>query len=277
MDSPAIIMNVRHIIAACTCICFNLVVPLLSEEAAVSAPACVPEIIAPKFAWVQETNTAFAPGEVLNFNVRWQFLTVGSASMEINDIVDLNGRKAYHIITRASSAPFFDTFFKVRDVNESWMDTESLSSLQFISHISEGNYRKDETVIIDQESRKFTITESGKTGDVPAWVKDVLSSMYYLRTRDLAVGREYSIDAHSGDKSWPLMVNVTGREKVKTPAGEFTCWVVEPAIREGAGIFKASGKLKVWLTCDEKKLPVLMRSKVKVGAIEARLVEMKVK
>ncbi|OGS17912.1 MAG: hypothetical protein A2219_01865 [Elusimicrobia bacterium RIFOXYA2_FULL_50_26] len=267
--------SIHRKIAAAACLCFYLITPLPSNETDPAVPANVPEIVAPAFAWLQETNTAFSPGEVLQFNVRWQFLTVGSASMEIDSIVDFNGRKAYHIVTKASSAPFFDTFFKVRDTNEAWMDTESLSSLKFSSHISEGNYKKDETIIIDQQNRKFTITESGKTGNTPAWVKDVLSSMYYLRTRDLAVGKEYSIDAHSGDKSWPLIVNVTGREKVKTAAGNFTCWVVEPALRDGAGIFKADGKLKVWLTCDEKKLPVLMRSKVKVGAIEARLVEVK--
>lgn len=247
----------------------SLSAPLSAEELSIQPSIGHP--VESLFTWVKENNTAFNSGEKFTFNICWQFITVGSANMEIDGIHDINGRKAYHIISKADSAPFFDNFFKVRDINESWMDVDSLSSLKFSSHISEGGYKKDETILIDQEKRKFIISESGKTGDTPQWVRDVLSSMYYLRTRELNVGKEYSIDAHSGDKSWPLKVKVIGKERVNTPAGKFECWVIEPALREDSGIFKSSGKLTIWLTCDARKMPVLMRSKIAVGHIEARL------
>jgi hypothetical protein len=227
------------------------------------------------FTWRKEINKKLNTSEKLAFSIRWKFITVGSATMEINGIDDIQGRKAYHIVTTARSAPFFDTFYKVRDTNESWMDTESLCSLKFASSIDENNNKKNETVVLDHQTCTFKIIESGKSGKISLWSQDVLSSLYYLRTKELQVGKDYWFDAHSGDTSWPLKVTVVKREKIKVPAGEFDCFVVEPSIRDGAGLFQAKGKLWVWLTADASKMPVMMRSKIAVGSIEALLTERK--
>ena len=88
------------------------------------------------FIWRKEVNKAFSVGEKLNFAVSWQFIYVGTSSMEVRETAEIENRKAYHIVTEAKSAPFFDVFFKVRDINESWMDIESLCSLKFAANIS---------------------------------------------------------------------------------------------------------------------------------------------
>jgi hypothetical protein len=67
-----------------------------------------------------------------------------------------------------------------------------------------------------------------------------------------------------------LEVKVLRREKVKVPAGEFDCLVVEPVL-QASGIFKHEGRLTVWLTDDQFKIPVLMKSKVAVGSIASKL------
>jgi len=63
-----------------------------------------------------------------------------------------------------------------------------------------------------------------------------------------------------------------GRERIKVPAGEFDCVIIEPVL-ETSAIFENKGKLTIWLTDDTVKMPVLMRSKVIVGAFEAVLEE----
>ena len=54
-------------------------------------------------------------------------------------------------------------------------------------------------------------------------------------------------------------------------AGTFDCLVVEP-ITKSVGLFKHEGRLKVWLTDDHLRMPVLMKSKVVVGSITAELI-----
>jgi len=67
-------------------------------------------------------------------------------------------------------------------------------------------------------------------------------------------------------------VRVLGREKVDTPAGKFDCIAIEPMLKAG-GIFKNKGRLVIWITDDDRRMPVLMRSKVSIGSISVVLQE----
>jgi hypothetical protein len=71
-----------------------------------------------------------------------------------------------------------------------------------------------------------------------------------------------------------MEVRVLGRQKVKTPAGKFQCVVVEPLLKAG-GIFKNKGRLVIWLTDDERRIPVQMKSKVMIGSIKVVLQEIR--
>ena len=211
--------------------------------------------------------------ENLVFDVYWKFVKVGKGTLEIKGFDEVNGRTAYHIYSEAKSAPFFDNFFKVRDINQSWIDAQSLCSLKYLINISEGGWKKYEQLDFDHENEKYVLDDDGtkKPGNTVRWVQDVISAFYYIRTLDLEVGKEYVFDAHSGQDTWPLKTKVLGREKVEVSAGTFDCLILEPVLREDAGIFKAQGSLKVWVTDDERKMPVKMKSKIPVGSISAEL------
>ena len=71
-----------------------------------------------------------------------------------------------------------------------------------------------------------------------------------------------------------MEVRVIGRQKIKVPAGRFDCVVVEPILKAG-GIFKNKGRLVIWLTDDDRRMPVLMRSKVLIGSISVVLQEVR--
>jgi hypothetical protein len=71
-----------------------------------------------------------------------------------------------------------------------------------------------------------------------------------------------------------MEVRVLGRETVKTPAGKFKCVVLEPLLKAG-GIFKNKGRLVIWLTDDERRIPVLMKSKVMIGSVKVVLREIR--
>lgn len=227
-----------------------------------------------EFTWRKEANNVWGPGEKLDFSVRWQFITVGYATMEIRGPDYLNGRESYHIYTEAKTAAFFDNFYKVRDTNESWIDKESLCSLKFVSNINESKHVKTETEVYDQVNGKFSILEENKSGPIPAYVQDVLSALYWLRTKELIVGQSISVDTHSMDDSWPLSVKIIKRERISVPAGDFDCILVEPSLRKDAGIFDVRGKLWVWLTDDARKVPVKMSSKIPIGSVQAVLTGM---
>jgi LysM repeat protein len=243
-----------------------------SEPPTVSAVAAPPQ--PPEFIWRKVDNTAFAVGEHLTFEIKWQFIVAGIAVMNVNRIEPAPNspdRLSYKIVTEARSTPFIDGFFKVRDTNISYIDVESICSHTMESDISEGNFRKKENVVFDQINHIFRLSD-GRTGPTEPWVQDVLSALYYVRLLPLERGAEFSFPAHSGDTTYPLSVKVLSREKVRVPAGEFDCFKLEPALK-GDGVFKANGRLWVWVTADSRRMPVLMKSQVFIGSVDAVLKE----
>ena len=105
-------------------------------------------------------------------------------------------------------------------------------------------------------------------------MQDALSSLYYLRTRkDLVVGKTTIIEVHDSGKNWSVEVQVLGREKVTTPAGEFATIKVRTFPRY-EGVFMNNGEIFVWLTDDSRRVPVLMKSTISIGAIVTTLTKM---
>jgi hypothetical protein len=213
----------------------------------------------------------FAVGEKLTYAIRYKFITAGVATMEVKDIVDCDGSKCYFISSEARSTMPFSLFFEVKDSVFSFMDVGTLHTRHFEKHLREGNFQRDDVVVFDQERHTATYSD-GSVIDVPAEVQDVLSSLYFLRTRQLEVGKTIVIQNHSDKKNYPLEIRILRSETVSVPAGKFECLVVEPILK-ASGLFQHQGRLTVWLTKDSRLLPVMMKGRIIIGSVDAVLTE----
>lgn len=217
------------------------------------------------------STVGFEPGERLVFSVQYGLITAGEATLEIDAGVKVRqGRPCYHVVSQAQSNAMFSTFFKVRDRVESFLDTLHLHSVRFEKHLREGNYKKDLLILFDQEAHKAQI-DGRRECDVEPHVQDVLSALYYVRTVPLEVGKSVYVPNHDNGKNYPLEIKVEGRERVTVDAGTFDCLILEPVLM-GEAVFKQNGRVKVWVTDDAIRMPVLLKSKVFVGAIAGVLV-----
>jgi len=216
----------------------------------------------------------FGVGERLTFEIKYGFVSAGAAVIGIPEIARERGRDCYHIVSVAESNAFFSVFFPVRDVVESFLDARELVTIKFEKRLSEGDFRAHDLVIFDHDRHVAIYPGSGEERDrlVPLALdaQDILSSLYYVRMVDLEVGTSVYIENHADKKNYPLEIKVLGRERVDVPAGTFDCLVVEPVMRV-AGLFRHKGSLKVWLTDDDRRVPVLMKSKVLIGSVSAVL------
>ena len=213
-------------------------------------------------------NVAFGVGEKLSFDINYGFINAGTATMEVLRLIEWEQRPCYQIVTRANSNSFFSTFYKVDDRVESIVDAAGLFSWRFEKDLREGSYRSNRLCTFDQH--KHLAFYNDDTLEVAPFVQDVLSVLYYVRTQDLEVGQLLLLENFTDGKDYPLEVRILKRETVTVDAGTFDCIVVEPLLRS-VGVFKHEGRLKVWLTDDYLKMPVIMKSKVLVGSISAEL------
>ncbi|MEW5923546.1 MAG: DUF3108 domain-containing protein [Candidatus Zixiibacteriota bacterium] len=215
-------------------------------------------------------NIAFGVGERLDFDIGYGFINAGYATIEVKDLIEYNSRPCYQIISTANSNKFFSSFYRVEDRVETIVDAEGIFSWYFEKNLREGNYRSDRSYAFDQENH--TVAYKGDTLEISPYIQDALSVLYYVRTLDLKIGGSVFIDNFTDGKMYSMEVKVVQKETVKVKAGTFDCIVVEPLLVT-SGIFKHEGQLKVWLTDDRLKMPVLMKSRVLVGSISAELTD----
>lgn len=216
-------------------------------------------------------HSAIRVGEELKFEIRWGVVRAGTATMEITDLTDFEGHPCYHVNASAESNSVFDKIYPVRDTFESLMDVKDLRSWAFKKHLREGKFRRDQVVRKDHAAGK-AYYHDGEVSELVPGSYDVLSAFYFVRTLSLNPDEEFYLDSHSDHKNYPIKVNVLGREQIEVPAGKFPCVIVEPTLREGA-FFKNEGSLRIWLTDDEQRMPVQMKSRIPVGAITVVLYE----
>lgn len=215
-------------------------------------------------------NVAFGVNEKLSFDINYGFINAGTATMEVANIIEYEGRPCYQIISRAYSNSFFSTFYKVEDRMESIVDAIGLFSWRFEKNLREGSYKSDRMYTLDQ--RNHQVAYKGDTLEIAQYTQDAFSAIYFLRTQPLELGDTVHIDNFTDGRFYTMKVIVHKKETISVKAGTFDCILVEPLLK-AVGVFKNSGKLKVWLTDDRLRMPVLMKSKVLVGSISAELTD----
>jgi hypothetical protein len=229
-------------------------------------------------------NEAFNIGEKLSFVIRYGFIHAGHATMEVKEITNIQERQAFRIISTAKSNKTFDIIFKVRDSVQTWIDVEGLFCWKFAKKLREGAYKFDLFVNYDQyagnavvEMIRYENNEPLRIRkkedfvlNIPPYVLDILSSFYYIRSQKLRIGMPIYITNHDNKKVYNLKVYIQRREVVTVKAGKFNTIMVQPVLK-GDAIFKQQGKLWVWLTDDEYKIPVQMKSAAFIGKITTEL------
>jgi hypothetical protein len=207
----------------------------------------------------------FGPGERADYSVKFGPFSVGRGTMEVVGIDTVRGRESWHILFRVRGGV---PGYRVDDRMESWMDTGTLSSLRFHQEMNEGNRERERKFEIFPES---VYVEDGKepqeTVDLPL---DDGSFLYFVRTIPLEIGKEYVFEQYFRPDRNPVRIQVLRRERIKVPAGTFETVVIRPIIK-ARGVFSENGRAEIWLTDDDRRLMVQMKSHMKLGSLSLYL------
>jgi len=236
------------------------------------------KLIIPFIVVISIQLSAFEIGEKLTFNIKYGIIKAGEATLQIHSHIYTDSTECYKIESLAKTNSFFDNIYKVRDRIESIWDKNKLVTLRFTKKLQEGSYRQYRIHFYYPELNFTIYTKFGrktkqfkeKRIDIPANTQDILSALYYLRLQEFAVGDTLTINVTADGRNYPADVIVHRIEKMKTIFGDKNCFVVEPILK-GDAIFKQTGKIFVWLTADEHKIPVKMSSKIVFGSFKAIL------
>jgi hypothetical protein len=225
----------------------------------------------------QQKNIAFKEGEVLTYRMHYGAMNAGMAVLEVKpDLIEVNGRKVYHIVGNGFTIGSADWFFKVRDRYETYMDKDALLPWLFVRRVDEGGYKFSQDYSFNHYTKKVDIG-NGEKYDVPLGVQDMVSAFYSARNLDLSNAKEgdtYSVDCFVDKELWPLKIKFLGREEIKTDLGKFRCLKFVPIVQKGR-VFKKDEDLLVWISDDLNHIPMRAQAKVLVGSIKMDITAVK--
>jgi hypothetical protein len=210
----------------------------------------------------------FVPGERLSYDVYFGAIKVGTGSMEVRGIDTVRGRPAYHTAFRLDGGI---PFYRVEDVFESWFATDDLASLRFVQDQNEGTKERQHRYEIYPERRTYDdLTDADPEQPSVADPLDDGSFVYFVRTVPLEVGKTDEFQRYFKPDRNPVTIRVVRRERVKVPAGTFDAIVIQPVIKT-KGVFSESGHAELWISDDDKRVILQMRSQLSFGSLDLYL------
>jgi hypothetical protein len=212
----------------------------------------------------------FGVGETLVYTIAWLKIEGGEMTLRTSRETSTDGVPVLRIALEASSNEYVSKFYPVRDLYESWVDARDFQPLRFEKHAREGRYESDEVEEFDL-ARRVGSWRTDRT-PLPERVQDIISSFYFLRAQPIAVGQDVRVDMFSRGKIYKLKASILEREQIETEAGTFDAFKVQPQLRENeTDEDRNRGKLFLWFSDDERRLPVMAKTLMPIGSVTARL------
>ena len=231
---------------------------------------------------------AFRGGERLTFLVKFWFIPAGEVTMEVREM-SYRGYEVYSPLLTMKAARFFSLFCPAEGDIRSYLAAQKLYSLRYEEHFIAGRHTYERLTVYDQGNRLAiydvpvkdrmdkVIRIKKKRVRIPPNTQDMLSALYYIRTQELQEGKILTINANERHNNYRVKIKVLGKEKVTVPAGTFLSWVIEPisVIRLDKKKEEEKGTGLIYLSADERKLPVLIKAKTKMGSVSVQLIDVK--
>jgi hypothetical protein len=210
---------------------------------------------------------------VWQYAVEWRLVRAGTAAMTWSPDND-----GYTGDLHIESTGLVSKLYRVNDDYRVRANREFCASSVSI-HAEEGKRRRDTAVTFangkavysERDLLKNAVVLSKET-PIPACVHEYISALQRLRTQRIDLGQSAQVPLSDGKKSATVRVEAQEREEVSTPLGKFKAVRYEVNMFNDVLINKKA-RLYVWLTDDERRLPVQIRVRMQflIGTIELKL------
>jgi len=218
----------------------------------------------------EKTNTAFKEGELLTYRMHYGIINAGVAELEVKpDLIEMGGRKVYHIVGTGYTTGAADMFFKVRDRYETYMDKNALLPWYFVRRVDEGGYKFSQDYLFNHYTQKVDVGNNEKF-DFPVGVQDMVSAFYASRSLDLSNAKKgdiFTLNCFLDKEVWPLKIKFVGREVISTDIGKIRALKFRPIVQQGR-VFKKEEDLNVWISDDKNHIVLRAQADIIIGSVK---------
>ncbi len=186
-----------------------------------------------------------------------------------------------------ASKGFFTRLFNLnfRERVESTVEPLSFTVQKTTIHDEQGKRVRTTEATFDQAKGKVFWTQRDPSNptheprstitDFSGQLQDVLSAIYFIRTQALEVGRSFEIFIGDRGRVYRVPIRVVERKRMKTILGRVNVLRIDPELFGPDGLVGAEkGEFSIWLTDDNRHIPVGGRVKSDYGTFDIRLKKM---
>jgi len=257
------------------------------------AVACAGLLLLPAAQAAAQPNSAatslpFAKGEELFYQAEFQRallrgIDVGEFRFSAKPAESgANDGSHLHLIADVVSKGIFTRLagFRFHEHVETIIDPDPFGALKTNKLDEQGKRVRVSEALFDYDKRKVTWTERDPNQNQPPKVtshdfteplQDILSMIYFLRTRNLQVGQTFEIPVIDSGRMFRVPVTVMERKRINTVLGRVNAFRVDAAIFGEGRMIRSNGKLSIWITDDSRHLPVWARVKINIGTVDIKL------
>ncbi len=223
----------------------------------------------------------FRPGERLTYQATWNAIPAGDMTLEVLPPEMVGGVQAYHFAMVTTTNAVVDLVYTVRERQDSYVDAAMTHSILYTKR-AEGEHPRDVVVNFDWVKGEATRSNFGEKM-APVRIApgsfDPLALFYVIRLHNIGTNSVVEIPVTEGDNAIIARAVVAKRELIEIEGKKYDVFEVAPDMEllEREKVVKKSEteELKIWFTADERKIPVRIQSKVKVGYFTFDLVSAK--
>ena len=209
------------------------------------------------------------------------FIWIKAGKFEFTQVPSPKYPDAQYLEAVGYTTPTWDGIFMIRDTLYSHFDNNTFKPYEFSRKAHEGNYHKtfdyrfdyQDSVIYGDINRIGRWQKNDTTQMVPN-LYDMLSIAWYTRGLDFtkfAVGEKIPINIFLDSEICELYVRYLGTEKFKLAGTKHTCYVFAPLLVAGE-VFKGGENMKIWVSADENRIPLMVESKILIGSVKGILI-----
>ena len=219
-----------------------------------------------------QTEFPYGAGEHAAYKLYFGSIFVGHAELEVKEITSIKGVPSFHVIGKGRTNTFFDIFFKVRDVYQTFIDSSTLLPVQFKRDVNEGGYLINQNYVFNHKENKVITKDS--IFFIPENTQDMLSAFFYARTFKkeivLAKTNMFEIPIFIDEDNSRIEIRYLRNEIINTKWGKINCMVFQPIMQEGR-VFENGEEMKIWVSDDSNHLLIKVEAKIWAGRVGAML------
>ena len=264
-------VNFTVVLAATVCFC------LLSVSEAGQAmikPEAVPAY--------QPKHFPFEAGEKEVYQATWNgMISVATAEIETTPTV-VDGRKVYQVRVEAKTSRVLDFIWRMRDTISSTFDARALTPSRFTFSQRENSKVIDTEAKLDHATKRWAVNRQqvGKKTKIYQFdaqnTLDPITAVYLARSTDFKVGDKLYFKVFGGRYQYLLELFIEKKEPVELGSGKIVeAYRIIPRIQNITknGYAGRLNDATIWISADERRVPIKLSSKIVFGSVYLELVQ----